>query len=389
MGEFSHFNSPLSQWQVLPSFVLGEWLFIVCAILALVHAKREGRDHVLIWIAALVAGTANDAIFMALPIVNNFWQAQGQIMLNVRMPLYIPCVYVCFMYYPTVAVRRLGLPPLAQAAATGMVACLFYAPYDIIGAKFLWWTWHDTDMPIAVRILGAPVGSSLWTLTFVSAFGWLVDRALAKVEGGGSEPAKSRGEVDPSRVSAKQFGLGLGLVAGCTTLMMMVQITALQQLDGGTPGYVALAGGWLIYAALVVVTTRKHGARPWAARAGDRLLLGAAIAYFVTLIGIMAAFDPQTHVSAGVHQTVGECYVEQTDITQLTRYEFLCVTDFDEDYTFACVDAPPEGEVRWYTVCGKAHTDFAAWMTGVGALGLVGIGLFQFMLGSGRERLRG
>ena len=168
----------------------------------------------------------------------------------------------------------------------------------------------------------------------------------------------------------------------------MVQMTALQQLDGGTPGYLALIGGWLIYAVVLVALTRKRGAAPWAARAGDRLLLGAAIAYFATLIGIMAAFDPQTHVSAGVHQTVGECYVEQTDITQLTRYEFLCVTDFDEDYTFACVDAPPEGEVSWYTVCGRPHTNFAAWMTGVAALGLLGVGLFSFMLGSGRERLR-
>ena len=28
------------------------------------------------WIAALVSGTANDAFFMALPMVDNFWQAQ-------------------------------------------------------------------------------------------------------------------------------------------------------------------------------------------------------------------------------------------------------------------------------------------------------------------------
>jgi hypothetical protein len=35
-----------------------------------------------------------------------------------------------------------------------------------VGAKFLWWTWHDTDAPIRERILGAPVGSSSWVLTF-------------------------------------------------------------------------------------------------------------------------------------------------------------------------------------------------------------------------------
>jgi hypothetical protein len=28
------------------------------------------------WVAAFTAGTANDAIFMVLPMVDNFWQAQ-------------------------------------------------------------------------------------------------------------------------------------------------------------------------------------------------------------------------------------------------------------------------------------------------------------------------
>ena len=27
-----------------------------------------------------------------------------------------------------------------------------------LGAKFLWWTWHDTDAPVNIRLLGAPVG---------------------------------------------------------------------------------------------------------------------------------------------------------------------------------------------------------------------------------------
>ena len=105
------FNSPIAQWAVMPSFLIGEAMFIALAVLALVHALRSGRDHLLIWIGALIAGTANDAIFMALPLVDNFWQAQATIMLSPRMPLYIPCVYVCFMYYPTVAVRRLRLRP--------------------------------------------------------------------------------------------------------------------------------------------------------------------------------------------------------------------------------------------------------------------------------------
>ena len=369
---YAHFNSPATQWSVLPSFVIGEYLFILCAIVALIHAWREGRDHLLVWIAALIAGTANDMFFMALPLVDNFWQAQAQIMLTARLPLYIPCVYVCFMYYPTVAVRRLGLSSLPQAALTGMVGCLFYAPYDIIGAKFLWWTWHDTDVPIDVRLLGAPVSSSLWVLLFTASFAWLIDKALKG----------RRGE----EITAKVFALGFALVAGLTTILMLLQITIVQQLDGGAPGYRALAGGWIAYAGLVV--WGRKTAKPEPPREGDRTLHAAAIAYFAALIGIMASFDPATHVSTGVHQTIGECYVEATDITGFTRYEFLCPSDFDEDYSFECVASGTEVDPNWYTICGRPHTNFGLWMFGVGLLGVVGMGLFTFMLGPLRQRLR-
>lgn len=364
-----HFTSPVEKWATQPSFVVGEYMFIALAILAFVHARRSGRDHLLIWVGALVAGTANDMIFMAVPLVDNFWQAQATLMITPRLPIYIPCVYVCFMYYPTAAVRRLGLDPLPLAALAGLLGCIFYAPYDIVGAKFSWWTWHDTDQPIATRILGAPVGSSLWVLTFVGAFAWLLDRAIRK---------------DPE-VSGKTFAKGLALVAGLTSIIMVLQMTVLQQLDGGTPGYFALAAGALIYAGLVI--WKRDTAHPAPPSPNDKLLLGAALAYFATLILIMAVFDPATHVNTGVHQTVGECYVEATDITGLTREKFLCATDFDEDYSFECVDTLPTEGTVWYTVCGRAHTNFAAWLAGVSLLGIVGGGLFWALLGGFRQRL--
>jgi hypothetical protein len=362
-------NSPIEQWANLPSFLVGEIMFILCAVLALVHARRSGRDHVLIWIAALIAGTANDMIFMALPKVNTFWQAQATIMLTPRLPLYIPCVYVCFMYYPTVAVRRLRLRPLSQAALTGIVGCLFYAPYDIVGAKFLWWTWHDTDPAMVTRILGAPTSSSLWVLTFVGAFAWLNDRAIAR---------------DPA-VRGWTFARGFAMVAAFTTLIMVLQMTVLQLLDGGTPGYLAFAVGATVYVGVVAWGWRSRDPEPQ--RPNDRRLYGAAIFYFVTLTAIMASFDPATHRSTGVHQTVGECYIEVSDFTRTTRHKFLCARDFDEDYTFECVDQPPADDTSWYTVCGRSHRSFTAWMLGVALLGAVGIGLFTMLLGPGRRLL--
>lgn len=365
------FTSPIEKWATQPSFVIGEYLFIACAAVALAHALSQGerrRMHVLAWVAALCAGTANDVFFMALPLVNNFWQAQATIMLTPRLPLYIPCVYICFMYFPLVSVWRLGLSPLPRAALTGLAASVFYAPYDINGAKFLWWTWHDTDSPIARRLLGVPVGSTLWIITFTATFAWLLNRV-----------------IDRDRaVSSKTFAKGLAMVAAFSTPLMMIQMTALQPLDGGVPGPRGLCAAILIYGALVLWGLRRAPKAPEAIdhRDADRLLLGAAVAYFAVHIAIMAVFDPRTHKSASLHQTYGACHVKATDIAGHTRYQYLCAQDFDEDFTFACVDRLPEEGSDWYTVCGRAHTDFRRYMLAVSALGLLGALLYSYLLAS-------
>lgn len=369
---WSVFTSPLAKWAAQPSFVLGEYLFYVCTILAFVHAWKQGdgrRRHVLTWFAALIAGTANDIIFMALPMVDNFWQAQGTIMLTPRLPLYIPCVYVCFMYFSTVSVWRLGLPPAARAALTGMCGSLFYAPYDIVGAKFLWWTWHDSDTPIANRLLGAPIGSTMWVITFVATFSWLLNRVIDR------DPGVRRGTILKA----------LALVAGLSSILMVLQITGLQQLDGGVPGPRGLVVLLLVYGTIVALGSRR--ARPLARRAADRVLHAAVVLYYATLFLIMLAFDPATHRSASMHQTYGPCRVEATDIAGLVRYQYLCAGDYDEDFTFACVDALPASGDEWYTVCGKPHTDRTRWLLGVGGLGLAGIAVYSFLLaGLGRRR---
>ena len=372
------FQSPLSQWEVLPSFLIGEALFIAMAVLALVHAWRqpeaERRRHLAVWVGALITGTVNDWIFMLLPLVDNFWQAQATIMLSYRMPLYIPCVYVWFMYLPTVTLWRVTWRQgwrgrLGQAAGSGLLGIVVYAPYDIVGAKFLWWSWHDTDPPIASRLLGAPVGSTIWVICFVASFallmGWMLDR---DEEGRVGTCAKA-----------------VALAAGCTTVVMVLQMTGLQQLDGGTPGPIGL-----------VVVAILYGALAWRGWEGSRVggwvfdggLRNGAFVYFATLVTIMALFDPASHRSTGVHQTVGECYVKQADITGLTRDEFLCVRDFDEDFTFDCVDAVPAEGTRWYTICGRPHRAFGLWLGGVLGLGLLGVALVGWLLGGSGLRER-
>jgi len=355
------FISPVDQWAVLPSFVLGELLFITAALIALWHAKQNGRSHLLAWYAAIIAGTSNDLIFMALPMVDNFWQAQAMVMITPRLPLYIPCVYVTFMYIPTVSVWRLRLRPLPQATLTGIAAILLYAPYDIIGAKFLWWTWHDTDAPIAERLVGVPIGSTVWVITFVATFSWLLSRVI---------------KVD-QELSNRDFAKGLALVCGLTTVLMAIQMTAVQQVDGGVPGIKTLV---IISTAYILIALR--GLRQTEAQApvsSDRPLLAYMGVHFAFFLLVLLCFDPSTHQNTSMHQTLGACDVEAKDLLGFTRQKFLCVTDFDEDFSFDCVDQLPAHGISWYTVCGKAHTQKNLWIGVVAGLGLIGVLLYAYL----------
>ena len=238
---------------------------------------------------------------------------------------------------------------------------MLYAPYDIVGAEFLWWTWHDGDGAIAARVLGAPASSSLWVLTFVSTFALLPDLVLRNRE-----------------VTGKTAAIGLALVACLTTPIMMVQMAGLQTIDGGVPGYLALGIGLTGYAAAAWLGLR---AANWRRRRADWLGFGAVGTFFVMLAFNMTLFTPETHVSPGVHQLPGACDVLDTDITGVTRRKLLCVDDYEEDFTFDCTTLPADG-TQWYTICGRPHTNYAVYATAVGGLSLGGIVVFSLLFGA-------
>ena len=79
-------REPEQVWRDQPTFVIGEFLMIAGALIALAHAYRHGRLHLLLWLCSLIAGSANDAFFMWIPIVDNFWQAQASIMMSAAPP---------------------------------------------------------------------------------------------------------------------------------------------------------------------------------------------------------------------------------------------------------------------------------------------------------------
>lgn len=402
--------APALPWQPLksldamlteqPTMIFAEAAFIVLATFSFVHAMAHGRMHAMAFFGALVGGTANDIFFMVLPFVDNFFHAQGTVMLTPRLPLYIVCVYVCFIYVPVVASWRLSsVTPIARCAASALCGTLFYAPYDLTGAKFLWWSWHDTDAAVSLRWMGVPIGSTLWTLMHGFCFHALLHVLVLR-------------HAAPLRPAAAASAL-LGLSMLCTPCMMLsmapfqmhqlrVRLSAealtttlsadaqpaieLLQLPGKPdPPSLALALGTLLLVLVRGSTAASAAARSAAAGSTgpnppalakeppiprlDATLLGLAAGTLVTLLAVMVVGEPAAVVSRGIHQEFGPCGVPEHDLSGYARTKFLCVPELDEDFHLGCVTQrlPPE-RPSWYTICGRAHSNYPMYVGVAAAL---------------------
>ena len=102
----------------------------------------------------------------------------------------------------------------------------------------------------------------------------------------------------------------------------------------------------------------------------DVTLWFAAAAYFAALCAVMALGDPAAVVAEGVHREIGKCYVHDVDLSNYSRFKFLCVTDFDEDFHLDCAPNLDPKTPSWYTLCGKAHGDRPTYVLATVALGI-------------------
>ena len=369
-----------------PTLVMGEALFYVCTLVAIWHAISCGKQHVLLMLASVVTGTANDIFFMYMPFVDNFFHAQFTIMLTPRLPLYIPCVYICFTYVSAATAMRLKLPPLAQAAACALSGGLYYSVYDLFGQKFLWWTWHDTDAAIFERWLGVPFGSTMWTLVHCFCFYFVLHHVALKYK----------------TLSNLRFFMSLIVSALITTPFMMLSMSPFQmqqlkfhfepsfEIDQlpGRPDAIALGLALVTFLALTLRGWSRRGDNTtysWfdtnATRSDDLLLLVSAWLHFTSFAAMMLTCDPSTIVATGVHQEYGDCDVKMVDMMGFTRNEYLCKENYDEDFNFDCVDQvlPPENP-EWFTVCGNPHKDFRTAALLECSLSLLGVVLYTYCM---------
>lgn len=416
-------RSPVEVWKTMPTFVLAEWGYRTSAIIGLLHAIKTGRKKS--WCAAVVCGTANDIFFMFMPFCDNFWQAQASVMITPRLPLYIVEMYACVMYYAPVAAslfsRSMGMNPIGQACLTGLLAHLYYGVYDVNGPRYLWWTWHDGDPSISQRQANAPLGSSLWILTYCSlqAFlnSWILRAKGARLTGSVAPSAFSMSAVSAlasvptswanssigqkifpmfgavaSRIDMLQQLLGRSgdtvqilfraAVATPVFMVMMGQLSFFSLDKLGVPGQRTYVFTLVLMIGVVVqqmIAGSKRGSAPplpAAYKGANRLFVLAALGHFALHTCINYYGTPEIAVSTGIHQQV------TTDAKITTAYDIMNWPREEElrpngphtfskhDYVFqpvagvakpaSAIEALPEGpQSLWYSVYGTKHHDRA------------------------------
>ena len=60
------------------------------------------------------------------------------------------------MYTEVVCVSRLKLSPVVEPFMVGLLDVIIDFPFDVMGIKLLWWTWHDSDPNIYDRTYFVP-----------------------------------------------------------------------------------------------------------------------------------------------------------------------------------------------------------------------------------------
>ena len=145
--------------------------FYFLAIMTFIHAYRRGGRYMWLWWTTIAHGLMTECVSYWTEPIDNFWHSQSTLMFfGQREPFHIICLYPGFVYTAFVAVQRLGVTERAEACAMGLFVCLFDIPYDIMGIKMLWWTWHDTDANIRDRFYWVPWTSFYFHMTFACAF---------------------------------------------------------------------------------------------------------------------------------------------------------------------------------------------------------------------------
>jgi hypothetical protein len=326
------------------------------------------RLHLLLWVCSFIGGIGGDVIFSFLPLADNFFHGQATIMISPRLPLYIVLFYSGWFYLPVALAWRLKLPAVAESCLVSILCLAFYWPWDVVGAKMLWWSWHDSDSNFTNRYLNVPLASTMFVLMQCFSFAMLMRLGI------GCSAAQQHDDDPPiSLFSALR-------VAGCCclTVPMFLIIMPLTQMLvhlEAPPPSMSTKTIWRTVAGLLsLLILSCLWKKKWPLSSGAYkncsngncffIVVGVLTLHFGSLTLALLTHESSSQLSKGIHQTYGSCDTREEDFAGY-RYVFVCQERHSNtwsDFVFHCghdakMDATTEGTTaQWYTICGTPKT---------------------------------
>ncbi|XP_041363590.1 uncharacterized protein LOC121379161 [Gigantopelta aegis] len=369
------FRKPENIMKHQDTFLYCEILLYVMAFLTLVHAIRNGGRFWWLWVAALFHGLTVECVSYFLPEIDNFWHAQSMVMLiGQRLPFHIVLLYPAFYYIASVAVSHMNLRWWAEPFAVGLSVVLLDVPYDIMGVKLLWWTWHDDDPNIFDRHYWVPWTSYYFHATFAAGFTFVFHGLRSFC----SQPHKfqSSGFI-PEFIVAVMTGV---LAMPCGMVQFLPVYHPLHDLYHIHTEVCVLL---LLAAYLLIVWSadrvRFQEGRPAGSRYKFNEVTLAVFLHYLLYIYLVIKAEPNKIRSLGFHQPVGSCTSEPVAVQTpfghtLQKQKYLCVEKYSEDYfDFHCVKKPPVINQEWYTICGTPFVNHVEYILVVAAFCVLGL----------------
>lgn len=371
---FIQLRSPSDILKHHADFFKMEMCVFMTATLTFIHASRVGGRYLFLWIGIVLHGLFVEAVSYWMPDIDSFWHAQGIFtFLGQRLPLYIILLYPVFYYTASVAVAYSGTKWWAIPATVGLSAVMLDLPYDILGVKNLFWTWHDTDPNIYDRHYWVPWTSYYFHITFSAGF-TAVFHGTHKL-------------LDWDKSTYQYTGffkecLCCLLAAMCGFPLGVIQFVFI---------YHPLHDTFNIHTEVcVMMLVVVFGLIVWMGdRNADRSvsskikpldeIMTIVIVHYTYFLYLVFTSKPENNVVIGLHEAAGPCQERETVLTPfghtLSKRKYLCLEDYDEPYfDFHCTDDQPSKGDHWYTICGtpyENHVEYIVIICTVCFLGLV------------------
>ncbi|OQS02035.1 hypothetical protein THRCLA_05556 [Thraustotheca clavata] len=359
-------NSPLQLVYDNVALFLMEMVTYACFFLLYLHAQGSPR-RTKITMATIVL---YNLLLLSLGQYNEentiTWYAQSSIMLgNGHLPLYIVVLYSMLYYVAYITTCRLHLQDYASAFTFTLIVVVLAFPIELLGPKFIFWTFHDTEPTLNDRFLSVPIAVLLAHIAsafaFYSCYAGVIALGLA---GHTYIPEKAILEhVYP--VIAVTLAIPFSVLYFTLLFHLLTELLLIE------PNIVLLAFITL-FVGIIWACDRLGGdldppqIPPWVYDGEwtlvwyDHAIVQAVCLYVLLTFVLVLSVNPTRLTSLSFHQQIGDCSI-QTSYTSLlattqTRFKYLCRADYDEEFTFCNV---PFSRLHtyepWYAVCGRRY----------------------------------